>query len=350
MATLSDVAARAGVSVSAASRVLSDAPSARVSAATRERIHQAARELGYRPNFIARALRSARLQIVALVVPDLTNAVFTELLTGVEREAAERGYMVMLARSENLLDEREGLARLIGEGRIDGMIVQVGDAMEPGALDALVASGLPVVFANSSHPSTAGSVELDDERGAALAVEHLVGLGHRSIGLINGVPTSDTAVRRGRGFRSAMAAAGLEVDERLVTNLGYTTAQGGEGLRRILAAAAAAQPAAPTPPTAVVVANVNAALGVLLAAREAGIRVPDALSVVAMHDALTAEFAWPPLTTVRMPLRELGRAAMAELASAIAGGEVHQRVVDDPAPVMVVRESTAPPAAPTIAD
>ena len=109
MSTLSDVAALAGVSISAVSRVLSDAPSARVSAETRERIHAAAKQLDYRPNFVARALKFSRTNVIALVVPDLTNALFTELMHGVEEEAARRGYMVLLARAEGMPEGEESI-------------------------------------------------------------------------------------------------------------------------------------------------------------------------------------------------------------------------------------------------
>ncbi|MGL4256959.1 LacI family DNA-binding transcriptional regulator [Microbacterium sp.] len=337
MATLSDVAARAGVSVSAVSRVLSDAPSARVSEATRQRIHDAAAELGYRPNFAARALKFARTNVVGLVVPDLTNAIFTELMRGVEDEAHRRGYMVLLARAEEMLDDEEPIPRLIGEGRVDGVLVQVGDNMRPQDLESLVTGKLPVVFVNSVPPQGVGSVVLDDERGLRLATQHLIDLGHTRIALVNGLPASDTARRREAGFRATMADAGLEVREDYITRLGYDPRSGGVALSELAAR--------DTPPSAVVVANVNAAHGALLEARRLGLTVPEDLSIVAMHDAWTAENAWPPLTTVRMPLYELGRTAMAAVFDRITAGTVSDVVVRDPAPALVVRESTGAPRA-----
>src|SRR3954470_2414970 len=178
MATLSDVAARAGVSISAVSRVLSDAPSARVSQQTRQRIHEAANELGYRPNFAARALKFARTNVVGLVVPDVTNAIFSELMRGVEDEAHRRGYMVLLARAESMHEGDDAIPRLIGEGRVDGALVQVGDNMRREDLHSLLEGSLPVVFVNSVHPQSAGSVVLDDERGMRLGTQHLIDLGH----------------------------------------------------------------------------------------------------------------------------------------------------------------------------
>lgn len=336
MATLSDVAARAGVSVSAVSRVLSDAPSARVSAETRQRIQEAAQALGYRPNFAARALKFSRTNVIGLIVPDLTNAIFTELMRGVEEEAHDRDYMVLLARAEGMPEGQESIPRLIGEGRVDGVLVQVGDNMRPQDLQTLVEGSLPVVFVNSIHPQRAGSVLVEDELGMRIATEHLIELGHTRIAFIGGMPASDTSRRREQGFRGAMTDAGLAVAEDQITRLGYEPRSGG---------AALAQLAALSPrPTAVVVANVNAALGALLEARRLGLRVPEDLSIVAMHDAWTAETAWPPLTTVRMPLYELGRAGMAAIFDRITAGTVADVTVHDPAPLLVVRESTAAPA------
>lgn len=333
--TLSDVAARAGVSVSAASRVLSDDPGARVGAETRQRIRDAARELDYRPNFAARALKFSRTNVVGLVVPDLTNAIFTELMRGVEEEAMRRGYMVLLARAEGMPEGEEAIPRLIGEGRVDGVLVQVGENMRPEDLRTLLEGTLPAVFVNSIHPDHAGSVTLEDERGMSLATRHLIELGHRRIGLINGHPAADTARRRAAGFAAAMSEAGLEVPPRYVTWVGYDARQGRAGL--------AALAALPDRPTAIVVANVNAAHGALLEARTLGWRVPEDLSIVAMHDAWTAENTWPPLTTVRMPLYELGRQAMAAIFERITSGTVADHVVRDPAPELIVRDSTAAP-------
>jgi LacI family transcriptional regulator len=335
MVTLSDVAARAGVSVSAVSRVLSNAPSSRVSDATRVRIQDAARELDYRPNFAARALKLARTNVVALVVPDLTNAIFSELMRGIEEASSEVDYMVLLARAESVRPASDTIARLVGEGRVDGVLMQVGDSTPDGDLAAILDGAVPAVLINSRRPGAVGSVILPDEDGARVAVGHLVALGHRSIGFLNGVRTSDTADRRGAGFDAAMSAAGLEVDPRHVTRLGYTPRQGREAMRRL-----AEQP---NRPTAVVVANVNAALGALVEARSLGIRVPDDLSIVAIHDAWTAENAWPPLTTVRMPLYELGRASMAAIVERIASGRNQDSIVLDPAPELVLRSSAAPP-------
>jgi LacI family transcriptional regulator len=333
MPTLSDVAALAGVSVSAVSRVLSNAPSSRVSAATRHRIEDAARQLNYRPNFAARALKFSRTNVVALVVPDLTNAIFTELMRGVDEAAAELDYMVLIARAESVQPVTDTLAKLVGEGRVDGVLVQVGDQMTTEDLAAILDGRVPAVLINSRREDHVGSVTLPDEAAVVLAVEHLASLGHTRIGLVNGLPTTDTAIRRGTGFERAMAAAGLAVDPDLVTWLGYEPQQGRAAMLRIAALIER--------PTALVVANVNAALGLLGEARALGIGVPRELSIVAIHDAWTAENAWPPLTTVRMPLYELGRRSMIALHERIRDEVIADLVVSEPPPTLVPRDSTS---------
>lgn len=334
MATLSDVAALAGVSISAASRVLSDAPATRVRPETRERIHAAARELDYRPNFAGRALKLARSNVIALIVPDLTNAVFTELMQGVQESAFGRDYMVLLGRAEDIRPGGDMIGRLIGEGRVDGMLVQLGTDADRDSVESILNAKAPVIFINSIEPGHIGAVALDDDAGARVATQHLIERGHTRIALAGGTATTFTAQRRERGFRAAMADAGLPVPEQYVTSFGYLPADGRLALRSLVSL--------PEPPTALFVANVNAAIGALAEARALGVRIPEELSVVAMHDAWTAENTWPPLTTVKMPLRELGARAVESLYKRLKGGELDDVVVGDPAPELILRESTAP--------
>jgi LacI family transcriptional regulator len=335
MATLGDVAALAGVSISAVSRVLSNDASARVSPATRERITDAAKTLNYRPNFAGRALKFSRSNVIALIVPDLTNAVFAELMRGVEEGALERGYVVLLARAEDMQPGGEMIDRLLGEGRVDGVLLQVGDHVAQEALDSMLEAANPTVLVNSVHPGFSGSVTLDDVAAGRLATEHLLGLGHTRIALINGLETTYTAQQRAVGYREALSRASGAAPERITWH-GYEPRAGRMSLAELMGDA--------EPPTAVVVANINSAIGVLGEARVLGIRVPEELSVVAVHDAWTAENTWPPLTTVKMPLYELGRHGVDTLYARLHGEAIDDTVVVDPAPELRVRESTAAPA------
>lgn len=336
VATLSDVAALAGVSVSAVSRVLSRAADARVSTSTRERIHKAARTLDYRPNFAGRALRSARSFIIALIVPDLTNAIVTELMEGVDETALANDYMVLLGRSEDMQPGGVSLNKLVGERRVDGLLAQVSDEPTPEVVASLTDSLVPVVFITSMGPSGIGSVVLPDAAAGELAAGHLVELGHRELGMIGGVQSSYTARTRAAGFIDRSHALGVTIPDDRMLSVGYTVEDGRRGLRRLMAL--------PTPPTAVFVANVNAGLGALVEARLLGIRVPQDLSIIAIHDAWTADYSWPPLTTVKMPLRQLGVAAVHELLRRLADPAAAPQnvLIEDPAPELIVRESTRP--------
>jgi LacI family transcriptional regulator len=224
------------------------------------------------------------------------------------------------------------IAKLVGEGRVDGLLVQVGDSMTRDDLAGILDGRVPAVLINSRREDHVGSVILPDEAGVEIAVRHLVSLGHTRIGLVNGLTTTDSAARRGAGFASAMANAGLPVSPEFVTWFGYDPQQGRAAMRALAALAVR--------PTAIVVANVNAALGLLVEARTTGIRVPDDLSIVAIHDAWTADNSWPPLSTVRMPLYELGTLSMGALFQRIRADSIADLVVTDPPPHLVKRAST----------
>lgn len=333
MVNLADVAAKAGLSVSAVSRALSDDPRSRLSESTKQRVRDAAKEVGYRPNFAGRALRLARTDVLALVVPDVTNPLVSELTCGVEDEAMARGYTVLLGRSEDMQSAGMMFDRLLGEGRVDGVILQARDDADQEELTSALRYNAPVVAIHREIDGAA-SLLMPDSDAARVAVEHLVALGHRRIGFIGGLPGSPTAQRRLAGFTQSMADAGLEIDPAFVTALGYQPAQGAQALDLLLELA--------DRPTAIVVANVNAAIAVLRRARVRGIEVPAELSVVAIHDAWTAENTWPPLSTVRLPLYELGREAVSTLVNAVGGATPRGRVLTSPEPTLVARESTAP--------
>ena len=328
MVKLSDVAAQAGVSAAAVSRVLSGDSTVRVSDETRDRILSAARELRYVPNHAARALRTARSSAIALVVPEVTSAVFAELARGTEEGASARGLTVVLARAEQLDHDHDWLERLVAEGRVNGVILQV-----PEAVPFEVGTSAPTVLINSQDDGPVSTVVLDDAAGIRTAVEHLQALGHQRVGYIGGLATSATGARREAGFLAAVADFGLQTRGEWMTRLGYSGDDGRAAVAALLALG--------TLPSALVVANLNAALGVLAGIHASGLRVPDDISLVALHDVWYADATWPPITTVRMPLAELGRAAVELLVDPDPEARPTHRTVTSPAPKLIVRASTA---------
>jgi LacI family transcriptional regulator len=331
MARLVDIAELAGVSVGLVSRVLNDDPATRATPETRERIMRLASELGYRPHHAARALKFARTNTIALVVPDLTNAFFTELTRGVEDESRRLGYTVLLGRSESLTDQTQ-ISRLLDEGRVDGFLLQGRDDETTQSLTRLIGRA-PVVLINSRIENRPGNVMIDDRAAARTATEYLLERGHRKIGLINGLPTSLTARRREEGYKEALQAAGISPSADRITRLGYKVSSAAPAVDWVMSRR--------DRPSALVVANVNAALGVLTHARHLGHRVPNDLSVIGIHDAWTADHTWPPLTTVRMPLYELGIRAVAALKDRLSGCDATDHIVRSVPPQLIERESVA---------
>lgn len=336
MTTLKDVAADAGVSVATAARVLNGDPQLRVRPATRERVLAAADALAYRPNRVASGLRTRRTGTIALVLPDPQNLAWGETLRGVERAAAERGYVVVVADAHGpTLDARQ-LTQFVLEGRMDGLLVAFATVVDE--LVAQIASrGLPLVPINSRSAIVDGSVTMDDAQASRLAVAHLVELGHRRIGFLAGRADTDVGRRRESGYREAMASHGLAVDPGWVIPGDYTERQAA-----ISAHAALASPKDDRP-SAVFAVNLPSALGLRAAARAQGLRIPDDLSIVTMDDHPILEHTDPPLTAVRLPMAEMGTLGARMLIDAVGGSPVAHIRTSLP-PILVVRRSTAPPA------
>jgi DNA-binding LacI/PurR family transcriptional regulator len=303
--TAHDVARRAGVSQPTVSLVLSGNPRARVAEPTRERVLAAAQELGYRPNLLARGLVSQRSFSLGVVVPNLGNPFFTEVVSGVERVAAEAGYAVLLCDTRQTPAARhlEGLrARLI-----DGVILDPGSAS--GVPRELLAE-LNVVVVDEAGGDLPG-VASDVEGTGRLAAAHLLSLGHRRMGFIG--PATDSRVfrLRERGYVATLREAGVSIPSPWLRRGAATLAGGAAAMRELLQQ--------PTRPTAVFCANDLTALGALKACHQAGVRVPADLSVVGCDDIDMAVVVTPELTTVRVPARGLGARAARMLVALIEG-------------------------------
>jgi DNA-binding LacI/PurR family transcriptional regulator len=331
--SLKTVAERVGLSSAAVSRVLSGAPAAKsIPKATQERILAAARQLNYRPNLLARSLRRGRSHTVGVLVPEVSEGYATLVLAGLEQGLLQAGYFYYLISHHHRADLIEQSQAMLVERAVDGII----------AIDTAFTGHRPLPTVTISCPDKhewGTNIVLNHRRAAELAIDHLVGLGHRHIAVIKGQTFSSDTESRWHAIQHAAAKANLKLNPDLVAQLegdspshepGYFAAQ------RLLASK--------THFTALFAFNDVSAIGAVRAFREAGLRIPQDVSIVGFDDVQSAAFQNPGLTTVRQPLRTMGILAAEAILRQITSPAEHlssrQVVVD---PELVVRESTSPP-------
>jgi DNA-binding LacI/PurR family transcriptional regulator len=320
-----DVARRAGVSQSTVSLVFSGKGAGRVSEATQERVRRCARELGYRPNVAAQALRLGSSRAVALLVPDATNPFFSRVLRGAQRAAQAAGYTVALVDTANDRRWEAQSFEALRAGPVDGYLL-----FEVSAPEAM-GSDQHAVLMETEAPGRP-SVRFDAEGGAAAAFEHLLELGHRRIGHLAAAFDAPTFHLREMARRRVLAAAGLELDSqpRVLTAIDIDAARDAAG------------PLLDEGPTAVFCDDDLIAAGLYLAVRERGLRIPADLSVIGFDDMDFARVLDPPLTTVALDAEQLGASAFELLEARMAGRRAKRRRVVLPAELLV-RGSTGPP-------
>jgi LacI family transcriptional regulator len=288
--------------------------------------------LEYRPNAMARGLKLAETGALGMLVPSLRNPVLADIVHGAFKRAAELGFAVVLAEDTGDEQAERACTMLVEEARTDGIMVASGSAH--GAVNERVSSGLiPFIYVNRRLIGSGRNVAMREEDAGRAAMERFLALGHERLALVAGHPELDTAQRRRAGFVEAAVAVGLEP---AVVFAAYDEAEGRAAMRELLER--------DPRPTAIFVSNLNQAIGAVAAIREAGLRVPADLSVIACDDDPLVEFLEPRLTTIRMPLAELGAAGVDALVAQIDGGEPEDVTVATP-PMLVERGSTGAPAA-----
>ncbi|SDQ64841.1 transcriptional regulator, LacI family [Quadrisphaera sp. DSM 44207] len=326
--TITDVAREAGVSVATVSKVVNGRYG--VAARTTAHVQRVIEELGYESSLVARSLRSHRTNVLGILVADF-EPFSTEILKGVSRAIAGTGYELLAysggGRAGQAGWERRSLSRL-GGTLVDGAIL---------VTPTVVATGgsVPVIAVDPhAGPADTPTVDADNLTGALRATEHLLRLGHRRIAFLGGRPDLESARLREEGYRTALRAAGVEVDPALVRVAEY---------RRELAAGPARELLTlPERPTAIFAANDLSAIGTMEVAVELGLSVPQDLSVVGFDDVPESALTTPPLTTVRQPLQEMGAEAVRLLVGLLDGrgdGGTHVRLPTE----LVVRGSTRAP-------
>lgn len=326
MATIKDVAKRAGVSVATVSHVINGTRP--VSPDTAAKVWKAIKELDYHPNAVARSLRTRVTHVIGVVVSDITNPFFATLVRGAEDAAIEAGYSLIVCNSDEDLGKEDLYVNMLRRRRMDGLLIApVRDGASP-AVRELSRSGMPFVFIDRKAKGIAAdSVLSDNFRGAYLATSHLIERGHERIGIVLGIPGATTTEERYAGYRAALREAGVGGDRELVafgeyrTNGGYRCARGFLARRR--------------PPTAIFSTNNLMTLGVLKALFAAGIRVPREMAVIGFDDLEWAEMGQPPLTVVTQRPYEIGNRAVKLLLERLGGYRGEPREIRVPVDLLV---------------
>jgi DNA-binding LacI/PurR family transcriptional regulator len=311
--SIKDIAKAAGVSHSTVSRALSDSPL--VSDETKLRIQRLAKEMGYSPNSLARSLVTRQTHTVGVVVTTIADPFVAQVVQGIEATAHDHGYTVILSSSGAVPEREIAAVEMLRSKRVDCLIVP---SSRIGALylEHLERIGVPIVLINN-HNEQSGrytfTVTVDNRHGGYLATQHLTRLGHRRIAYVTAPADHSSDQDRRWGYRRALADAGIDADWRLVIP-GNGRADGGE---HALSALKALQPR----PTAAFCYNDMTAIGLIYAARQAGLAVPGDLAVVGFDDILFATYCYPPLTTIAQPKTEMGQLAMGMALSLMSLGE-----------------------------
>ena len=328
---MKDVAELARVSVSTVSHVMNG--TRRVSEETRGDVLAAVEELSYKPNLLAKGLKTRRTYTIGLLIPDIQNSFFTSVVRGVEDVALSCGYHLFLCNTDEDPGREDEYIRELARKRVDGLMVAP-SARRESHFGRLRNEGVPFVFVDRDVEGVdADVVSVDNRMGMRLIAEHLVGLGHQRIGMISGPLDKASGYERHLGLRDALADLGVELEDSLVRFGDFRTSGGREGAGELLDL--------PSPPTALVTANNQMTLGALLTVNEMGLDVPGDLSVVGFDDPEWAPLTGPPLTTLAQPIYEMGVRAARMLLEGIEDGpdEESRRVLLEP--WLVVRESTA---------
>ncbi|WP_196257973.1 LacI family DNA-binding transcriptional regulator [Pelagibacterium limicola] len=317
-ATIEDVALIAGVSIATVSRALNEP--GKVADSTRRKILDAVAQTGYTTNAMARSLRMRRANMILILAPDVGDPNFSNILVGLETEASKRGYGILIGNTQNDPERETNYLRFISSNQADGIILLTGHL--PYGLEAAgpVTRMPPMVAVNEPVPYAAiPFVGVDNFEGARVATDHLISQGHTRIAFIGKSTNRAVAMLRERGYRTALASAGVAIDERFVLEADGTTESGRGAAERMFVRDQL--------PTAFFCVNDATALGVIIALSARGYDLPHDFSVMGFDDISYASFVTPSLTTMKQPRLQIGEASMDLLLAMLEGEDVQKREI-----------------------
>ncbi|AEV39711.1 periplasmic binding protein/LacI transcriptional regulator (plasmid) [Pseudovibrio sp. FO-BEG1] len=332
MVTITDIANRAGVSPSVVSRIVNGDKKLRVSAATRARVQAIIEETGYKPNVAARSLRSSETGLLALVVHDITNPVYSEIVAGAQAGASEFDKIILVGEADSLGANVSKIESLIAGGGVDGLILQGAGTELDKAIEHAVSRKIPLVFLQSGDINIAPVLRMDDLLAGKMATQYLIDHGHKNIGVISTKRNLQFSEARLDGWKQALVEASLPISESAIAAANPNYESGYHAAKELFEQ----RPDI----TAILVSNAMSAVGALAYLNDAGKRVPEDVSVIGINDVNLAEFVRPALTVVKMPLRTMGLEAVRMICSGKTSSNKKLEILDQ-APLLVERSSVS---------
>ncbi len=329
--TRNDVAALARVAPSTVSYVINNGPRP-VSVEAREQVLKAIAKLGYHPSDVARSLRTRRTQTIGLIIPEITNPYYGEMVQAVEEASFKHGYTVILCHSGHVREREMAYSQVLRSKQVDGVIF-LPVTPDLGPVHSLTRAGIHVVILERVVPGYP-SIVADEQHAGYLATRHLLDLGHRRIGCIVLAEDSTSSTARAEGYRSALLEAGILPKKQWIVESEYGYAAGEMAAHEFLKVS--------RPPTAVVAHNDLMAIGAMKAFGDAGLKIPSDVSVVGFDDIAAASYVQPGLTTIAYPKRQMGREAVEILLNLLGSKEKTIPGTLKLTVKLVVRGSTAP--------
>jgi DNA-binding LacI/PurR family transcriptional regulator len=328
--TIYDVAREAGVSIATVSKVINN--TGRISEKTKEKVLKVMKDLNYQPSVVASALTGKRTFTIGLLIPDIANPFFAEIARSVEDRGHELGFSVVMCSTDNNIQKEEKYISLLKQKSVDGIIIATGTRNLKIIQEELLAQQIPVALIARDMPALAvDTVLIDDFLGGYQATSHLISLGHKKIAIIAENLNVASSRERIRGYQQALEDAGISFDKNLLLVSDFSVESGKEVARRLLRDSSR--------PTAIFACNDLLAIGVIQAARELDINIPDDISVVGFDNTILATIIDPPLTTIAQPIQDMGRKVIDLLVKEIHGTKhAKQRIVL--LPELIVRKST----------
>ena len=326
--TSKDVAALAGVHPSTVSRVINNDP--RISEKTKERVLLVIKKLGYTPNAIARGLKTKRTHTLGMLIPDITNPFFAEIARGVEDAANKNTFNVILCNTDDKLKKERTYLQILRGKRVDGLILGTAHIKDKSILEIEKKKFPYILVSRNIEELNKNCIIVEDIEGGKMATEYLIKLGHRQIAHITGPLKTRSALNRLKGYKLALKKYEIEYRDELVGEGDFRIKGGYQVMKKFLKLG--------EPPTAIFAANDLLALGAMQAIQKMNFRIPNDFSVIGFNDIALASFVYPPLTTIRQPMMEMGKLAVKMLIKIIEEGEFNQKK-EVLSPKLIIRES-----------